>query len=108
VNLITLADAMDLMRKVDRSGQPVPFSISFVTWNRRENKGGELKHIHKASLIFQERGKHVKPSNAVKKPLHWQNATFNIRQLGSDKIIKVHRDLITRVNDLKIVWHIHG
>lgn len=108
MNLITLADALYLMRQVDRAGQPIPFSISFVTWNRREKKGGELKEFNKATLIFHERGKTIKSSNAIKKPLHWRNATLNIRPLGSDRIIKVHRDLITRVNDKQIVWHIHG
>lgn len=108
VDVITLADALQVMRQIDRSGQPVPFSISFVTWNRREETGGELKHIHKATLIAKERGKVLKPSTVARRPQHWKNATVNIRQLGSDRITKVHRDLITQVNGKKIVWHIHG
>lgn len=108
MQMISLADALELMAQTDRSGNAIPFSIEFVTWNRRGDRIGRKITLKHAELVSIIRGKPTKPSTGFRNINHWRNATRNIRQLGTDQITTIHIWLITKVNDLQVKWHIHG
>lgn len=90
---ILLKDALDLMRRKDANGFPIPFTIRYVTLNRQLKTGGKLREV-KAILP------HVGLSKAQK---HYRNAIRNIRTLPDNQLIPVHIYLITRINNLWIL-----
>lgn len=43
-----LAEALEVMDRVDGRGAPVPFSISWCTLDRNRRTGGEIRHMQSA------------------------------------------------------------
>ncbi len=108
-DMIRLIDALNLMRDVDGDGNPVPFSVQYVTHNRQSKIGGELIDIPKAVVcVTVRKGKIVydtRPKTAVKRnPNHHQNSTRNFNIVGTDQIRKCNIRLITKFNGQKVVW----
>jgi hypothetical protein len=70
-----------------------PFEITFVTCNRKDDTGGKKITIKEAVM---EGGSN---SNSERRnPNHGRNYTRNLRSIDSDKIIKFHPLLVTRIN----------
>ena len=108
-DMIRLIDALNLMRDVDDDGNPVPFSVQYVTHNRRSKMGGELIDIPKAVVcVTMRKGKivyDIRPKTVVKRnPNHHQNNTRNFNIVGTDQIRKCNIRLITKFNGQKVVW----
>ena len=106
--MIKLADALKMMEYVDKHGKPVPFSVEFITANRKTNTGGEI--IKKEGCILAKFNKklpqHVRNADGGGKshqPKHYQNQTRNI-QLPEEGIVKIHIRLITQFNSMDIIW----
>lgn len=97
---------------IDSNGQPVGFSLRFVTADRKRKTGGDI--------IFIENGKKCvgkgkdgnviwaapvgESSTGVKKnPHHYANSTRNVLITSSGQIRKVHIRLIIEFNGKKVI-----
>ena len=108
-DMIRLIDALNLMRDVDGEGNPVPFSVQYVTHNRLSKVGGEIIEIPKAVVcVAFRKGKVVydtRPKTALKRdPQHYLNSTRNFHIVGTDNIRKCNIRLIIQFNGQKVVW----
>jgi hypothetical protein len=79
------------------------FSINFVTANRQKQTGGKIMTINKA-VVNAKYNKPLKtPPVGGRGANNFENQTINILDLDTNQIIKVHIQLITRINDIKII-----
>ncbi len=111
--LIRLWDVLDKMEAVDSQGNPVRFSLKFITANRRLNQGGEiieLKDARKCSVktkqgkeIFPEKKNFPVNDKVSKAPNHWINSTRNILLPNGQKR-KLHIRLILEFNNMKVCY----
>ena len=101
----------DVLQQMDTSAEP--FSIAFVTFNRKRKEGGEVKrYTNCISTGTRNKGERkptanpvtVAPANATsKRPDHFRNATRNLQLLPSRQIRKLHILLITEFNGKKVI-----
>jgi hypothetical protein len=100
---LTLSEALQLMRKTDSNGNPIPFSITFVTYDKTRNTGGKLNSIKKAYMSVTEI-KRTEPAKRIPKVFqnHFSNATRNIKSANGD-LVKIHIYLITRINNIPVI-----
>lgn len=100
------------MDKVDASGRPLPFSITFVTADRTRRRGGEIIFIDKAQKCVGKRNggvlyptpvNPVSPGSIARDPNHRQNDTRNIFIPSSGQVRKVHLRLITQFNGKRVI-----
>lgn len=96
----------DMIEYMD-SGQP--FSLSFVTFDKKRDKGGEWINIqsavkHMAKAAAQKAITAAQPTfNVVSKnPHHFENATRNIK-LKNGSIRKIHIRLVRIFNNKKVI-----
>jgi hypothetical protein len=83
------------------------FSISFITYDKKNQEGGELvelKTAHKHNWASPAEFRKIKrlhpeavPKKLVKDPRHYENSTRNIVKGNSD-LCKVHIRLIRKFN----------
>jgi hypothetical protein len=106
--MIKLRDALKLMECKDKKKTPVPFSIEFVTANRKKGTGGII--TKKTGCILAKFNKklpqYVRNADGGGKshqPKHHSNQTRNI-QLPEEGIVKVRIRLITQFNEMEIIW----
>lgn len=106
--MLRLKDALKLMDRLDHRGQPIPFSVEFITANRTKDSGGEVYSLtgcilskHNKQLPLHMR--RVDGFGGSKKPASYENATRNI-QSPDGAIRKVHIRLIKKFNDQTIIW----
>jgi|GEM_PF-2177379 len=71
MHVIALADALELMSQTDRSGNPISFSIEFITWNKRGEQIGRKIHIRHVELVSIVRGKPIRPSTGFNTDLDY-------------------------------------
>ena len=107
--MIKLLDALNLMDAIDKEDKPIPFSITYVTYNRKNKTGGEVVSIEQAvKCITMRKGKVVydtrKMSSAKRPPNHYRNSTRNLLIVGTDQIRKLNIRLITEFNGQKVIW----
>lgn len=107
-DIISLKDALKLMDRLDHKGKPIPFTITFVTANRKKNTGGKKLQIDGAILskhnkLLPLHIRRVDGFGGSKHPKSHENATRNI-QAPDGAITKVHIRLITSFNQFKIIW----
>jgi hypothetical protein len=104
MEIIRLRDALDLMEK------PTPFSIAFVTADKKRKTGGNLIRMENClqsgylSGKDPEERKDVEPSATTKNPNHSYNGTRNIFVKGATRLTKIHIRLITQFNNKKVVY----
>jgi hypothetical protein len=101
---ITLKEALSQMDTGKK------FSISFITFDKRKDEGGELIEVasaHKHNWVSPEEFKkqqQIQPASrmAKKNPRHYQNSTRNIILPGSE-VRKVHIRLIRKFNGMVVL-----
>ena len=110
---IQLSDALDVMMQCDSNGNPVPFSIIYLTYNDQDKMSRGFKALPRAEMLMMKAGRHLKVSQglkyiekkgAAKSPNHWKNATRNIRVPGDTEIRKLNIWLIMAINNKRVVW----
>lgn len=83
---MVLGKALEVMDRVDGRGAAVPFSITWVTLDRRRKSGGQVKHL--ANAVRSGAAHHLGRARQVAvKPAD-----------GTGHPIPVHLRLILRVN----------
>jgi hypothetical protein len=100
----------EVMKLVDTGD---PFTMEFVTADRRRGTGGKLieviNWVKKVGQPVEDTipGKHIrrKASEVKKDPDHWRHGTFNIENPGNKALHlhKVHVPLMQTFNGKKIV-----
>lgn len=96
--MIRVADMLRMMNEWESSGNRVPFSITWVTCNMKQNTGGEKITLDRAVLV----GSGVSKSRD-RNPNHFENYTRNIKSAEGDRIMKIHVLHITQFNGKKII-----
>lgn len=85
----------------------LPFSITYVTWDKQRGRGGAVKSILQAVKHYKEDTDGKKQTMdtkelvySIRNPRHFHNSTVNIRvtAAGHADIRKVHYQLIRRFN----------
>jgi hypothetical protein len=108
-NTITVNECCEMMKLRDREKRAVPFSVSFITYDKEQHTGGELIHYEHATLTMPNvTGSRTytadKYNTLVKKnPRHWLNSTRDIHPLGSQSIRKLHIWLMFEFNGCEVV-----
>ena len=103
-NQIFLKEVLKEMKKLDSKKNPIPFSISFRTYNQQNKSGGRLVSYDNATLMQAppEPGAVRLTQNVdFKNPNHWENHTRNINTNFGIK--KIHIFFITKFNGLDVV-----
>ena len=81
--MIKVGDMVRQMRQTVGAGKPKPFSCIYATADRKRNKGGEFRELHKAILLTKKRT---------------PDRTLNLQPLGTKDVVRVHLDLILYFN----------
>jgi hypothetical protein len=108
MNFISRKDVLRTMRAKDKKGNPVPFSLSVCTFNRKTGVGGLLLEVESA-MIFEKKSSLVSDATGsstatAKRNIHHDlNETKNILLLPSREIRTIHIRLIEKFNT-KIVF----
>lgn len=103
-NQIFLREVLKEMKKLDSKKNPIPFSISFRTYNQQNKLGGKLISYDNATLMQAppEPGVARLSQNLdFKNPNHWDNHTRNIKTNFGIKKINIF--FITKFNGLEVV-----
>jgi hypothetical protein len=82
-----LGDALRVMDKVDGRGAPVPFSITFVTYDKRRGTGGKVRRLSRAVRCGANHNLQRNRQVAVR-PVH-----------GKAHVYPIHLRLILRINE---------
>ncbi|MBO0946944.1 hypothetical protein [Fibrella forsythiae] len=103
-SLLTWQEALDIMRRLDGNGLPVPFSMTAITANQTRQTGGES--ITFARAILCRRGDQDNaatspqaPARSVSDGPRKPNWMYRIRNLDSNQIRQVHLHLILYINE---------
>lgn len=97
MELVRVVEMLKEMHRRDRNGEPVPFSITFVTCDLKRFSGGEKVTLEKAVLVGGP-----SKSNKVRDPKHGVNFTRNIKSAEGDRIMKIRPLLVTRFNGKRV------
>lgn len=95
-------DTITLKEVIERMDKGEIFSIAFISFNKRENTGGEWIAFEQAyKSKFQTATSHTNTTSQTtirKDPKHFDNSTRNLVVLPEGNIVKVHLRLIRRFN----------
>jgi len=103
-NQIFLKEVLKEMKKLDSKKNPIPFSISFRTYNQQNKSGGRLVSYDNATLMQappEPGAMRLSQNIDFKNPNHWENHTRNINTNFGIK--KIHIFFITKFNGLDVL-----
>lgn len=104
---ITMAEALEEMAHTDRYGRLKPFSITYISYNKRSGKGGQVISFPSCYLrVLNNTGSKIirnKKRLEARQPNHWKNSTRNIEPIGSGEIRKFHIWLMIEFNGKEVV-----
>ena len=105
---VLLKDALKMMDRLDHKGNPIPFTLEFVTADRKRDSGG--RWITAAGAILSKHNRnlpqHVRRVDGFggsKKPASHENQQRNI-QTPDGMITTVHIRLIMSFNGHPVTW----
>lgn len=102
-NQMFLREVLTEMKKMDGKN-PVPFSISFRTYNQQNKSGGKLISEDNALLMQAPKQKgavRLSQKISFRNPNHWDNHTRNIKTNSGIKKINIF--FITKFNGFDVV-----
>lgn len=109
--MIRLESVLREMEKVDKRGNPVPFTIRFCTANLQANTGGEILELKGAVLAVKLKSIPPYVKNELQKEQelinkrnanHWVNGTRNLWH--NNGYVKTHIRLITSFNNQEVIY----
>lgn len=120
---IRFSEARLIMEKRDNSGNPVPFSIQFITCNRNKGTGGEVIVLDNCivhAMLKIKTSKYARPFASLPTPKpkskvnHLKNQTTNLAVMSTNELTgkhvftgtiqQVHYKLIMQINGKEIIW----
>lgn len=102
-----LRDVLADMKKLDGAKNPIPFTISVRTFDKRNAKGGVLKTYHNATLMQQGKKRSLTSlasGKDLKNPNHWENKTRNIKVPEYARPQKINILFIIKYNGFNVVY----
>jgi hypothetical protein len=118
---IFLSEVRTQIENFDKRGNPIPFSISVVTYDRKKKTGGDIITFD-CAIKFTNLDRHS-PFLGLNNPLreatprnpnHFKNQTVNLAILAKDEksgktyftgnIAKIHTRLILEFNGREVIW----
>jgi len=105
---LPLNDILKLMDRLDHKSQPTPFTVTYVTWDRKRKTGGKFMTAEGAILSKHNKllPQHVRRADGFggsKKPASYENATRNV-QTADGSITTIHIRLIKAFNGHPRIW----
>jgi hypothetical protein len=104
---ITMRDALEEMAKLDNYKRLKPFSVTYISYNQRTGRGGEILSFPNCYLkVVNNTGSRVKKGAihySSRQPDHWRNGTRNFEPIGSGKIMKLHIWLMIEFNGMEVI-----
>lgn len=105
---LPLKDVLKLMDRLDHKSQPVPFSVLYVTADRKRKTGGQFIQtdgaiLSKHNKLLPAHVRRVDGFGGSKKPASYENATRNI-QAPDGSITSIHIRLIKAFNGHPVIW----
>ncbi|MHB8209078.1 hypothetical protein [Mucilaginibacter sp.] len=97
--MVQLRDALNIMDARHPGGEPIPFSLTFITCNLTEKTGGERRSYEGVILAGGQFGKKNSPKNAN----HYDNGTRNVNIPGKSRPVTIHIYLITHLNNERVI-----
>ena len=92
MGMISFIDMMRQMSAREPNGEPLPFQLKFVTWNRKKKEGGKI----------------IELQNAIRTNLAhsmMKNSTVGVKTLNHNgHPYTVHARLITEFNGQKVFY----
>lgn len=112
-DVITLEEVLQEMERTDRHGNPIPFSIVWLSYNEQKNTGGEYLSFDSAiypkvkgiRAVKAKPGRHAQPGRIINQ---FKNAIRNIQEYGTEQLYAAHIWSIAIFNQRRVVWYIHG
>ena len=102
---IELKEALAQMYRTDARGASVPFSVAFVTADRRMKTGGEIIKLPEAIVFSKDKlPQQPKTAQVSKSPNHRARGTINFFLPGPQRYMKAHVDLLLLFNRKWIIW----
>ena len=109
---ISLTQVLTEIDRLDKNNKPIPFSIKFVTADRKKQTGGEIITIDEAiKVVGKKKGEVIIDKRKkkdidikTKNPNHWKNSTRNIMVVSSGEIRKIHIRLIIEFNGQNVYY----
>lgn len=98
VDFISIKDMLNTMMMRGDDRELIPFSITFVTADRKKRTGGEKITWDEAVFVG---GPNRRDSG--RNPNHFYNHTRNIRHYRSDRITTIHPHLVLVFNGMEVV-----
>ncbi len=106
--MILLKDALQMMEERDHRNWPIPFSITFVTYDKERQTGGEIITLNNVVLaknrLVADKKATGRTTSKNAPANQWQNATRNFYLLDSQQIRKANIRLLTHFNNQPIVY----
>ena len=103
-NQVNLMEVLTEMKKLDNKKNPIPFSISFRTYNQQNKVGGKLINEDNAMLMQAPKtpgAVRLSEKRDFRNPNHWKNHTRNIKTNSGIKT--VHIFFITKFNGFDVI-----
>lgn len=103
---ITMADALREMEQLDKFKRLKPFSVTYMSFNKKSNRGGQVLRFPSCYLrVINNTGSKIKRTGKLgtRQPSHWMNSTRNFEPIGSNEIKKLHIWLIFEFNGMEVV-----
>lgn len=100
-----LSEVITQMKKLDFNKNPVPFTISFRTYNKQNKFGGKLLTEFDVVMCQAPKKpgkKRLANSTPFKNPNHFANRTINIKNTHGD-IKTVNTLFITEFNGYQVI-----
>lgn len=104
MQLISLDQVLKTMRKRDKMGNPLPFSIACCTYNRTTGEGGDRLEVEQAVVYVKKRGRKDNTGSVSRVVNHHENSTRNIQFIPSGEIRKIHIRLIEKFNGKTVYY----
>lgn len=109
---ISMKEALEEMAAMDRRGRLKPFSITYISYNKRTGKGGEVLRYNNCYLqVVNNTGTRIlkgKKHYSSHQPDHWKNSTRNFKPHGDSAIRKFHIWLLLEFNGMEVVTSDQG
>jgi hypothetical protein len=109
---ITLQECFHIMSQLDRRGNPIPFAITWITFDTKSNTGGEVKQLDCFLKFGNKTGSKYKPvAEAVsdrRDPRHFIHGTINLQVCNTLEVRKANTWLIMNINCYDVILNQNG
>lgn len=107
VENISLKEVLIDMKKLDENKNPIPFTVSVRSFDKKNKTGGKYTTYFNATLMQQGKKRSLtslKEGRDLKNPNHWENKTRNIKTPDLARPQKINILSIIKYNGFNVVY----